>query len=493
METKKAGGIQVWILGFIILSFCLFFSYDLEGVPTGLTVDEAAFGYNAALLSKTGRDENGRFLPLFVLSIEGKDWRQPVTQYYLTFLFKVFGPSIFLLRFSSVLISLFSAWLLFWVGSRLFGAKGSLATVVFFLVTPIVVIQSRLGLDNIMVIPFSLIWLMGLEAFLRTRKKGFVLMSAIALGLSFYSYKGMRAVVPVWASISCLFLCFESRCKIDLKKRLGGVFGFCLGILPFLLPVPFLDKIYPGAIMGGASADFQDFYAMVYGFISSFDPGFLFVKGDATLFHSTQKHGMLLLATLPLILIGIGGAVKKRGFWMFVLLALFGAPLLYGSVGSVHRASRLMAMVPLFCLLAGLGLETIVEKIVFGKKIVFFAVLLLVGINFFDFYHYYLNDYAKLSQSIFGKLGCPETYQELSSLSGDLGIEPFIEMDIYKQHGETGKFYEASYFETIPEKVNLSSDVGFDSGIVLTQRKEVPGFECLIVNEVDNCYIQIKE
>jgi 4-amino-4-deoxy-L-arabinose transferase-like glycosyltransferase len=85
-----------------------------------LTDDEAAFGYNAVLLSRTAHDESGRFLPFFVLSLDGQDWRQPVTQYYLTALFKIFSPSVFLLRFSSVLVAITSAVLLYLLSLQLF-------------------------------------------------------------------------------------------------------------------------------------------------------------------------------------------------------------------------------------------------------------------------------------------------------------------------------------------------------------------------------------
>lgn len=63
----------------LTIFLALFFSYKITSIPTGLTVDESAFGYNAALLAKTAHDENGRFLPIFVHSTKQTDWRQPVT------------------------------------------------------------------------------------------------------------------------------------------------------------------------------------------------------------------------------------------------------------------------------------------------------------------------------------------------------------------------------------------------------------------------------
>ncbi|MDZ4228834.1 MAG: glycosyl transferase, partial [Patescibacteria group bacterium] len=47
--------------------------YQLGRVPSGFVNDEAAFGYNAYSLIKTGRDEFGEFLPIIFHSFgEGK-------------------------------------------------------------------------------------------------------------------------------------------------------------------------------------------------------------------------------------------------------------------------------------------------------------------------------------------------------------------------------------------------------------------------------------
>ena len=45
------------LIGFFCLILWAFFSFRLLEVPPGITVDEAAFGYNAALISKTLKDE----------------------------------------------------------------------------------------------------------------------------------------------------------------------------------------------------------------------------------------------------------------------------------------------------------------------------------------------------------------------------------------------------------------------------------------------------
>ena len=127
MKNKK------FIIATILILLTFFFSYKILEVPTGLTVDEVALGYNATLISRTGRDENNRFMPVFVLSNGGADWKQPLPQYYLVLLFKLFKPSLFLLRFSSVLITLLSFYLMYLLSTKIFSSSKAFFTAFIFM------------------------------------------------------------------------------------------------------------------------------------------------------------------------------------------------------------------------------------------------------------------------------------------------------------------------------------------------------------------------
>lgn len=162
MITKTPYEVVKKVIVFIVatITLLLFFSFKLTSVPAGITVDEGAFGYNAILLSKTLHDENGRFLPVFVLSIKGTDWRQPVTQYFDAVYFKAFGASVFNLRFTSVIVAVVSVFLIFYLARQLLGKFGAIVASLLLVTTPIFMIQSHLGLDNIYPIPFVIGWLM---------------------------------------------------------------------------------------------------------------------------------------------------------------------------------------------------------------------------------------------------------------------------------------------------------------------------------------------
>ena len=107
----------------IITSLWFLFTFKLIDVPPGINGDEAVIGYIAALISQTGKDARGNFLPLFSSSQDSFDWKQPVTVYATVTAFKLFGPSYFTLRAVSVFFAFLSASLIFLLINQIKGFK----------------------------------------------------------------------------------------------------------------------------------------------------------------------------------------------------------------------------------------------------------------------------------------------------------------------------------------------------------------------------------
>lgn len=450
---------SIIIYSIVIIFLGLFFSYKILDVPTGLTSDELAFGHNAVLLSKTMHDENNRFLPLFVLSNNGTDWKQPVTQYYLTILFKIFNPSVFLLRFSSVIVIIFCVFLLYRFSKNEYSNSLSIISVFLFITTPLIMIQSHMALDNIMPIPFTIIWLFCLFIYNKKLNTKFIIISAISLGITFYTYKGMRAIFPVWYLLSLVYL-------FNPKKWFKPIFIFSLFSLPFILVSPILNHFYGGAILGGARPKIDSIYNFIYPYLSSFDPTFLFIKGDQTLYHSTGIHGFFLISTLPLFLLGLYYSIIKNKNSRFLLASFFLAPLLYGTVGSIHRASRLMCLIPLYVLICTNGFEYI--KLIKHKyyKLFIIGFSLLITINYVDFVKYYYSTYSGLTQNIFGDLKMYKSFEFLKQESKRLNLKPYVSQDI------SNLFFESIYFPNGITKINQSITPPIGS-ILLTERDKV--------------------
>lgn len=477
--SKSIRNLLLLLIALILIGFL--FSYKLLEIPGELTSDEAAFGYNGVLLSETLHDRWGRFLPVFVLTRERTLWYEPITQYYLVSLFKVFGPSVFLLRFSSVIVTLASTILIFILSKELLGKTAAFLAAFLFLTTPILMIQSHMGMDNIMPIPFVILWLLSLLYFQRKGNLEYLLLAGIFLGFGFYSYKGMRGMVPVFLLISLIYLKFSFKDSLTVfLKRTGYLI---LGIAPFIAIIPFLEAKYSGAVFNRYQFSWEGVYSFLYPFFSSFDPTFLFIKGDALSIHSTGRHGMMLLSSLPLFIIGSYQAVKKRNFWLLILAAFFLAPFLYGLVNSVHRASRLMAIIPPYVLISTLGgvwlWQTKIKNVFINTKVLLAAIIVLMIVNYYDFTSYYWFTYPKVTHQE-NKLLVYKSYQALAEQAKQRGLTPYLSSNL--DDGDSGLFFEAIYFDQPIGRWTDGRDTLPSGSILLSERKEIPGFKRLEVD-----------
>jgi len=376
----------------IFLAFLLF-SYRITKVPPGINGDEASIGYNSILVSRTLRVEAGNRLPLFIPTFNPPDWKQPVTFYATAIAFKLFGPAYSLLRGVSIFFALLSMFLIFLVTSELLGLAAGAVSMILFALTPIVLIQSHLALENIAPVPFVLLWIFMLLKFIKSKNPKYAVFAGAALGAGIFSYNGMRLIVPVLGLLTFLYL-----------KKPRAIFAFILGALPFLLLLLWANGHYPGAVLGNNrpfwTGSYQQFFLP---YISSFDPSFLFLKGDATAYHSTGTTGMFLLATLPLFILGIVKAVKeKNSIYRFFLVCFFLSPILYGFVGESYRASRLLAIIPFYVLISTLGATYLmVIKGKAKKALAVAGAFLLITVNYVNFAKDYWYSYPERVKKAF--------------------------------------------------------------------------------------------
>ena len=192
------------LIASIILAFILF-SFRLTQVPPGINGDESGIGYNAILISKNFTDENNNFLPLFIFA-KGSDWKQPVSVYTTAMVFKIFGPSFWVLRATSILFVAVSIVILYFLSKEMFNFKFFAVSFFVLITTPIIMIQSHLALENISVLPFILFWLLMMAKYEKIKKPIYLFLAGASLGAGIYSYLGMRLIVPVLSLITLIHL-----------------------------------------------------------------------------------------------------------------------------------------------------------------------------------------------------------------------------------------------------------------------------------------------
>lgn len=442
---------------FLFIASILLLTFKLSIIPNGLTIDEASFGYNGVLLSKTLRDENGRFLPMFVLSINKTDWRQPITQYYIASMFKIFDPSIFTLRLTTVLIASVSVVLIYLIG----GISSSL----LLLTTPVFFMHSHLALDNIMTVPFILVWLLSIYNFSKTKNIKSLILAGISIGIGFYSYKGIRVFLPTWIILSSIYIYYLGKLK--------PVFVYLLSMLPFFAVIPYLELKYSGAVLNNEKLKFEGMYQFLYRYLSCFDLSFLFGQGDSMLIHSTGKHGMYLIATLPLFIIGVVKSWSKNSFYKFLTTLFFFGPLLFGFFGLIHRASKLISLVPIYVILSSFGIVWLYQN----SRKVFYVALLLVLVNFFSFLGYYWNLYPDATKDQFYSIDAGQEYKYLKELSEKENLTPFVDKAKVNKEFYSGDFIRSTYFITMPNLWGGDVNSLPKNSVLMTDNPNINGVE----------------
>ena len=183
------------LLGLIfILGLGLRF-FKLTTAPPALNWDEISHGYNAYSILETGKDEWGRFLPLANFRAYG-DYPLPANLYLTIPSIRIFGLNEFGIRAPHAFLGTLIILSCFFLAQGLgFNIWASLLTALLVAVDPWTFFPSRFVVQSNISLFFITI---GLALFFNRKKKSlFLPFSALALGISAYSYHNARIFVPL--------------------------------------------------------------------------------------------------------------------------------------------------------------------------------------------------------------------------------------------------------------------------------------------------------
>lgn len=461
-----------WVSIFLIATFLLTFKF--LKVPPGIETDEGSIAYNAALISKTLRDQNNRFLPFFILSSDKIDWKQPVIIYSTAIFFKLFGSSLSVLKLVNVVTALASLLMMCLLLRELFSEKLALIGALIFITTPIFVIASRIGTEGITPLFFATSWLLSLVLFRNHKKQIFLISTALSLGIGFYCYKGMRLIVPPWLLLTGIYIYL-----IDFRKARLNLATFILTLLPFFLIIPFLENKYAGAVFDRRQFSLESYRHYIYYWLSNLELSLIFLRGDVGKIFSVEMFGTFSLGALPFFLIGIKKAVEKINFYTFVLISFVIAPLLFGLAGSVGYGHRLVAMMPSYVILTTLGASVLYERKKITARVILASLTMFFFVHTVSFVRYYFFIYPNLRETkeAFGN-NLNTAFLKLAQMSVEGNLTPYVQDDVYYSHGEGIKFFETAYFNNPLLLWKLGQNLPPKS-ILLTQIKQIENLKTI--------------
>ncbi len=383
--------------------------------PPHLFHDEVKFALQAQSIATTGRDINGRFMPVYFSEPEFTAGRDPLPIYLTALVLKVLPLSESSVRLPSAIVGVASVVLTFLVARLIFGrdvlafvAAGILA------LTPTHFIHSRLGLSVLYPLPFVLAWLWGLAAYLIRPRLRVIFAACLALGSGVYGYLAAVVMMPVY---------FMATMVLMLRRR--AVRPALIATAGFVLPLVFLVawqvahperyreliqsyRLYDSTRMSPLQGvkDLTSYFSIgertnVYW--QAFNPGMLFVTGESSIIDSTRQVGSFLLPIAILLPIGIVHILRRRRtqIGLFLLLGLATAPLpaVLVAQGDIRRW---LVIVPFVALISTFGVEYLWQNGRLAARVAVAMLLLVMPLQFRTFYQDYTTDYRLRASPWFG-------------------------------------------------------------------------------------------
>lgn len=359
----RAPRLEVLLFAFALLVYTVSRLVGLTRFPIFFFCDEALQGNLADQLLRNGlRDHTGTFLPPYFLN--DQRWAVSLSVYIHLIPVWLFGKSVFVIRATSVAVTLLGAAAL-GVALRT-GLKNRFwwAAPLVLAILPVQFLHARTGFETAMMVSFFGCFLAAYLLY-RYRSPLYIFAALLFGAATFYAYTAGQGVMLV---TGILLLLSDLPYHVRQKKRiLAGAALFAL-----LLASPYVRyrRLHPGVIR--EQLDVIDSYWVEpiplsdklerFGrtYLQGFDPRYWFLPHERELPRHTMKdRAFFPFFILPFVAVGIGVCLWKFGSSAHraVLLSPLGVP--FSAAAAQIQILRLLAMIVPVTLLALIGFDQI--------------------------------------------------------------------------------------------------------------------------------------
>jgi len=432
---------RYWALVLIVGIAVFFRFWQLGNVPPSPDWDEAALGYNAYSILKTGKDEYGTSFPLTLRSFD--DYKPPLYMYLTVPSVALFGLSTWSVRVPAATVGVMAVIGVYLLILEITSAVGfpsdsprkykSRRTLALFgslllAISPWHIQFSRIAFEANIGVAIN-IWAVALFfRFLRTGK--FLWISGFLFGLGIYAYHSERIFLPLLGILLCtlFFRKLIAQPKNALMFIVVGILTV-IPLIPVLLNPTTLMRLRGTSSLAdqtgllkrnvakleidrqnhdvvGTLLDNRRFvWAMtiVSGYLSHFSPRWLFLTGDNARHHAPDM-GMLYLWELPFLLWGMNIVALRGGRLAWLLFGwLFFAPIAAAPTTELPHGIRTLVFLPVFQIFTAFGLSRAVVVITNLRTSVRLLIILLVTVGITGNIVYYSHMYFKHTNHEYSK------------------------------------------------------------------------------------------
>ena len=402
---------------------CFLRLWQLGSIPPGVSNDEASYIYSSYSIWKTGRDIQGKWLPI---SFQTDNSLSPVPIYLNAPIVGLLGMTPLTGRLLYALAGIGSVVLLALITQRLFeNTRLSLFVMAVYAVSPWQSYVSRTAYESGLALFFILL---GVYVFLRGLHKGGFVWSVIPFFLGFYSYHATKIFLVLF--IPLLLIVYRRHIASRKRELVLFIAGCLVTVLSFLY------------IIKTQSVTRQDLFLWNYGstaskmvnwerekntapfflrqvfnnkilyygrmirenYLEAFSPQYLFLYGEPgglSGLYGVLSHGVLYLIDLPLLLFGMVQLVTRKKYGSQAWLIFGGlvlAPL--GSALTIDKSyvMRAITMTPFLAIIAGYGLFYVLTQIRTWSRRFFLplcmGIMVLYGFFVLSYFYQYFFRFA---------------------------------------------------------------------------------------------------
>ena len=384
----------------------------LSHAPIYLTHDEVNFSLQSIALAQTGRDLNGRLLPVYFSEPEFTAGRDPMMIYVTALGLTILPLSDAAVRLPTALVGVLVVVLLLVLYARRSPRWWSpIVAAAFLALSPGLFIHSRLALSVIYPLPFVLLWLLALHEYDVKPRPWLLFAGAASLGVGIYGYLAGVVMMPLYLAITVWF----ARAWRSPRLLVSILTGFAIVLLPIALwhlahPERYAELMHAYRFDDSANVQTAPLFsvaglrARLGAWWQYFNPDFMFLSGDSSLTNSTRAAGFFPAAFALLLPLGMLRLRNGSRFEWIILVGFVTGPLAAVATGTLDlNRYRAMFVLPFGALVAAHGVEWLWASRSAGRRAVAILLIASVPIQFTGFYRDYMGRYRESSAVWFGQ------------------------------------------------------------------------------------------
>lgn len=401
--------------------------YRLGDIPNGLYQDETAIGYNAYSLLETGKDEYGRFMPMYFQSFG--DWKLPVYVYLTVPSIAVFGLTGFAVRFPSAFFGILTIPFLFLLVREVFRGKNdsryatsiALVSSALLALNPWHIHYSRATFEVSVALCFFVCGSYLIVKWFKDMMPGGFLAGTLLFVLSAYSYNLTRLLAPVLY----IWIVWWGLSGTQAIKRLKSIEAVSAVVLATLCSLPMVwtllnaggassasgTLIFSSAAVQAPLLEFRSYmvnmpgiaakllfnqpaltmYEYVKHVVSYLSVDFFFIHGSPHGNHGIQTTGQFYIIEIPFMIVGLVWLLMRKHtffivWWVVVII-------IAALTREAPHATRSFFLVAPMVVASAIGLVRTVEWVQRARTVYSYSGLLCIaGFGIYGVV-YYLSSY----------------------------------------------------------------------------------------------------